>query len=583
MSTEAVRRLRRPGRTPGTVNAGIVVAVLALLLPLILHAATQAPPTAAEFSPNAQQVIRKPPPGTGASSNGTGGAGQGQGKGPGKGPGGGAGPGGSPTPTPPPQGDALECVGPPPYRQIEDPQSPPCRNHWVGNNGGVTAQGVTGSTIYIAVPTPNGYTQEYTALQNFFNDRFEFYGRKVKFEYCSPTAGSGSQGSGDQANQKADAQADAGGCAGDPPPFASTFYQFDNGRYFNTVMACDHHIITVASYTPFDTTYMNQCPGYLYQYPMVAEDMFTHVGDWACSQLVGRKATEPGVDATLKSSKRKFGIFLAPYYADDPIARRSALDSIVNEMNACGAAISENQIIINPVAQTNSGQALDPTSAQNAITQMSRANVSTIFCFCGLFPFGTLARAASSNGYHPEWIATSYGNIDNYPSLVVAAAPADEMQNLFGLTFLPRQINPLLEPYSQAFEQGDPSIGPQTSSADDCYFNQIYRPLLVLMSGIQMAGPHLTQKTFMDALRSTQFPNPITSTHAGAVGVPQNGYSFTDDAAEWWYSNTAQGPYSDDTTAKGAICYVEHGRRYNLGQWPKSAADVFDGTCDSGA
>ena len=59
----AARRLRRPGRTSGLFNLGIALAVLAVLLPLLLNAATSAPPTAAEFSPNATQVIKTPPPG----------------------------------------------------------------------------------------------------------------------------------------------------------------------------------------------------------------------------------------------------------------------------------------------------------------------------------------------------------------------------------------------------------------------------------------------------------------------------------------------------------------------------------------
>src|SRR3954463_6069120 len=70
--------LRRPGRTSGLVNVGIALAALAVLLPLLLNAATSAPPTAAEFSPNASQVIKEAPPGAAATSNGKGGGGSGE-------------------------------------------------------------------------------------------------------------------------------------------------------------------------------------------------------------------------------------------------------------------------------------------------------------------------------------------------------------------------------------------------------------------------------------------------------------------------------------------------------------------------
>jgi hypothetical protein len=579
--------LRRPGRSSGAINLGIAVALLAILLPLLLRAASAAPPTAAEFSPNAQQVIKKAPPGSGGASNGQGGKGSG------------AGPGGhaSPTPTPPatpakllsvPANEVKQCVGPPPLRQIEDPQSPPCIAYWKGDNGGATAPGVTRDAIYVAVPTPNGFKQEYDALANFFNERFEFYDRKLVFEYCSPGAGSDSQGSGDQAHQNADAAQAAAGCGG-PRPFASTFYQFDNGRYYNQEMGCRYKVVTVGSWEPYDTTYMSRCAPYIYNYPMVSQDMFGRLGDWACARLVGRTArwasgtAAPGRPA-LNTTKRNFGIFLAPYTADDPVARRSALDGLVDRLRQCGVKVPESQIIINPVSETQPGQAVDPASASNAIAQMKQANVSSVICLCATFPFGALMRAASSSDYHPEWIGSSFGGLDQVVILELAAAPADELRSLFGLTFAPRQINPLLEPFNAAFEEGDPSLGPQTKSTDYSNFTQIYRPILMLASGLQMAGPHLTPQTFLEGLRKTRFPNPITSIHAGAVGVPQDGYSFTDDAAEWWWSNTARGPYSDDAaTGKGAICYVDGGARHEMGTWGHAEPEDFLGPCDSGA
>ena len=574
------RSLRRPGRAPGAINLGIVLAMLAVLLPWLLHAAAASPPTAAEFAPNAQQVIKKAPPGSGGASNG-------QGKG-----GSGVGPGGHPTTPPPPPppaktlevagNDVLKCVGPPPLRQIEDPQSPPCIAYWKGDNGGATAPGVTRDAIYVAVPTPNGFKTDYEAFAKFFNARFQLYGRKIVFEYCSPAAGADSQGSGDSQNQGADASQAAAGCGG-PRPFASTFYQFDNGRYYNQAMACRYKVVTVGSWEPFDSAYMNECAPYIYNYPMVSQDMFARLGDWSCARLVGRKAQWSG-DAAFQSVKRNFGIFLAPYTADDPVTRRSALNGLVDRLHQCGADVPDSQIIINPVTETAPGQAVDPGSANNAILQMKQAKVSTIFCLCGTFPYGALARAASTNDYHPEWIGSTFGGLDQVVIERLAAAPTDETQHLFGLTFVPREIDPMLEPYNAALAEGDPTIGPKTASTDYSNFTQVYRPLLLLASGLQMAGPKLTATSFRDGLRKARFPNPVTATHAGAVGLPQDGYTFTDDAAEWWWSNNARGPYSDDGAAgKGAYCYLDGGARHLMGTWPHSSPDFFGNSCDTGA
>jgi hypothetical protein len=583
MTAPVHRALRRPGRTSGLVNLGIALTALAVLLPLLLNAATSAPPTAAEFSPNASQVIKQAPPGSAASSNGQGGGGTGEASG--------AGPGSTttvPTKTEEVAGNLLkQCVGPPPERQIEDPQSPPCIAYWAGDNGGATSMGVTRDSIYVAVPTPNGFGAEYKALETFFNKRFQLYGRKIVLEYCSPSAGQDSQGSGDQPRQTADAATAAAGCGG-PKPFASTFYQFDNGPYYNQEMACRYKVVTVGSWEPFDTSYMSACAPYLYTYPMVSQAMFDRIGDWSCAQLVGRRAQWAGGSAgptgpALNTTTRNFGIFLAPYTSDDPVTRRSALNGLVDRMRQCGASIPESQIIINPVGETSPGLAVDPASANNAVLQMKQANVSSAICLCGTFPFGALARAAASNDYHPEWIGSSFGGLDQVVILELAAAPADQLQRLMGVTFAPRQIDPRLEPYNAAFAEGDPTLGAKTASTDYSNFTQVYRPLLMLVSGLQMAGPHLTPQSFLEGLRKTRFPNPITATHAGAVGVPQDGYTFTADAAQWWWSNAARGPYTDDAAGKGAICYVDGGARHDLGTWPKTDPNDFSGTCDSGA
>ena len=571
------RTLRRPGRGPGAVNLLIAIALLALLLPLVLHAATASPPTAAEFSPNAKQVIKQAPPNQAAHVNGTAASAT---------PTPTAGPSATPSPTAPPpsvpENEVKHCVGPPPLRQVEDPQSPPCIAYWKGDNGGATARGVTRDAIYVAVPTPNGFKQDYEAFAAFFNKRFQLYHRKIVFEYCKPKAGDDSQGSGDQANQQIDAAAAANGCEGKPKPFASTFYQFDNGRYYNQEMACRYKVVVVGSWEPYDTSYLSKCAPYTYNYPMVSQEMFGQLGAWACDRLVGHPATW-AKDTALSGATRKFGVFLAPYTNDDPVARRSALAPLVDELRRCGATVPESQIIINPVVESSAapGQAVDPASANNAIIQMKQAKVSTIFCLCATFPFGALTRSASTNAYHPEWVGSTFGNLDQVVIQELAAAPSDQTQSLFGLTFTPRQVNPLLEPFNAALQEGDPTLAAATKSTDYSNFTQVYRPLLMLASGLQMAGPHLTPQTFRDGLRRAAFPNPVTGIHAGAVDVTSNGYTYTHDAAEWWWDNSAKGPYSDDTAqSKGAICYLDGGAR-RRDVWPRQAPRYFTG-CDSG-
>ncbi len=585
MSSVDPRPLRRPGRTPGSVNLGVALTVLAVLLPLLLNAATAAPPTAAEFSPNAQQIIKKAPPGQAAAVNGSG-----EGAAPGPG---GTGPGaGKPTPSPTPvlasappqvaipQNQVKACVGPPPLRQIEDPQSPPCKAYWKGDNGGATSRGVTRDAIYIAVPTPESANAQYSALANFFNKRFQFYGRKIVLEFCGSSGGG--SGSSDQANQIADAALAASGCGG-PKPFASTFYRQNNGAFYMQEMGCRYKTITMGSYSPYDKKYLNNCAPYLYQYPMEADEEFANIGEWACNRLVGKLAQWAGGNDSstppqpLTARKRSFGILLEPFTDTDLVSRRGALDPMVKRLRACGADLLEKDIIVNPVTGD-----FDPSSAQNAMLQLKQDNVTSVICMCNFFSFGTLQRAADSSAYQPEWISSTFGLNDVNSSFVLGAGPPSQMQHTFGLTFQPRMVNPLLNPYNVALAEGDPSQAPDTATTGEAKL-EVYRALLLIASGIQMAGPNLTVDSFRDGLRNTVFPNPITVTHAGAVDVKPDGYSLTADGAEWFYSTTAKGPFSDSGAHPGTACYLFGGERHRLGDWPKGDAPFFSSTCDSGA
>ncbi|MDP9166464.1 MAG: hypothetical protein M3O32_10465, partial [Actinomycetota bacterium] len=333
------------------------------------------------------------------------------------------------------------------------------------------------------------------------------------------------------------------------------------------------------SYSPYDSRFMQRCAPYQFQYPMRVDDEFANIGEWTCNRLAGRLAQWAGnSDATaLSTQKRKFGVLLEPFTDDDPVLRRAALDPIVSRLHACGSDVATKDAIINPVT----GE-FDAPSAQNAMLQLKNDGVTTVLCMCNFFSFGTLQRAALSNVYTPEWISSTFGLMDVNSSFVLSAGPSSELQHTFGVTFQPRMVNPLLNPYNVALQEGDPTQAPDTATTGEAKL-EVYRALLLLASGIQMAGPHLTVQSFGEGLRRTTFPNPITATHAGFVGFEGSGDSMTKDAAEWWYSTNDKGPFTDSGGHPGTVCYLGGGRRYSLGSWPTGNAPFFTGPCDSGA
>jgi hypothetical protein len=127
-----------------------------------------------------------------------------------------------------------------------------------------------------------------------------------------------------------------------------------------------------------------------------------------------------------------------------------------------------------------------------------------------------------------------------------------------------------------AYKETDPTI--QADEATFINLVTLYRSLLLIASGIQMAGSKLTSQTFGSGLQSKPFPNPPDPGHSGAVGFLGPDHGMTNDAAEMWWSETATG--ADGAT--GGMCYVDGGARRTPGSWPRGADPFFTGPCKTG-
>ena len=566
---------RKKRNVSGFFNAAISAVALIVVVPLALQASHEPPPAVAEFAPQVQTQIKQAPSqqssAFGNGKQGTGG--QARGVPP------------TPTPTPPvtdvPQSEVKHCVGNPP-RQTEDPQSPPCVPYWdtSKSNGGATSMGVTADTILLGEPsdcqtsTGSGESaQEYTDLVAFFNKRFQTYGRTVK-PYCLQTG----DGSATQSGQESDADLLAA-----QQPFAATMYRNGAGEYFSPRIGCTHHVISVTYYVlPQPKSYMDQCPGYIYQYMMDQDSQNANLGQWACARLAGGDAVHAAGNDNetppkpMQSLPRKFGVIFEPSYSDEP----GAVQPLLSALSQCGVTVDKRDVLMDPV-QDPTGSALpeDPSQANNAILQMKGDNVTSIFCLCNLYTFGAFTRAADNESYDPEWLVNSYGGLDATVFLQdLGQSPTDQLQHTFGLSFKPREIPIQEEPYYQAMREVDPANAPKGPDSVDVEVDQeVYRDMLVLFSGIQMAGPDLTPQTFAQGLAAAAFPNPDTSTRAGHVGFAGFTYSMTIDGTEFYFGNGQPSPYPDTT---GAICYVNDGKRYSAGSWPRGGDPFFQAPCD---
>jgi hypothetical protein len=516
---------------------------------LALRAAASSPPAIAEFAPQAQQIRQAPQEQTAAFGTARGGAA------------GTASPSPSPQPPVPASGATipLMCVGDPP-RQIDDPQSPPCVTGWQGDNGGATGKGVTKSSITIVYIRQSGNADQITpmlapALRRFFNQRFELYNRQITFAQEDE---SGTMSSQEQSQADQIAAADS--------PFASLRWSDEGGLQYEEELARKGVVASLGFQSYPAEAQLAQYDPYLWSYEMAGDGMLRMLGRWYCAELAGKPAAHAG--PLIRDQPRKLAVVYRPFDADENMP----LDVLQDTLRTCGVQVT-------PVVVRAANDTPDPT----LIAQFQQEHDTSIMCICEGFYYQDLSSAATSQGYFPEWLLSVYSDDTNFAFHFGDGPDPQQAPHAFGLTFQPRQVKLADSPFWWAWRAGDPSATPPSTYLYIFGAETFYESLLEIASGIQMAGPDLTPQNFAAGLHRAVFPNPETPIHAGHVGFANGSHSMTIDAAEWWYDPSAPSPYAAQGDQQGSVCYVEHGRRHELADWPDAPDPFFEGPCDSGA
>ncbi|HVV75740.1 MAG TPA: hypothetical protein VHC43_06850 [Mycobacteriales bacterium] len=540
-------------RTPSLVFGTLTVVLLVLLAALAVTTASTAPPAIAEYAPQSIQQIKKPPPNQSSDFGQLGGAPVGK-------------PSAKPTPTPTPTTTPTktaprlyDCVGTPP-RQIADPQAPPCVASWQGNNGGATSRGVTANEIRVYMPSEVGVGNEYARaikdLETFFNKRFEFYGRTLNLE---PTAtGGGSEPS--ATGTCADIGAQADWVAKQLDVFAAGDDGSDSCWY--NALARNQVISLSGQSTELRKDQQSLAP-YVWSYPMVGEDLISNVGQFVCSQLAGKKAIYSS-NPILKRETRTFGLIVSATLSQVPTPSAP----LVAALAACGVHL-KTTVVVQAQGSDNGAQNSQETAqwtnaSQNAVLKMRTSGVTSVICMCQLQAAAVMSNFASVQGFHPEWIAER--SDQNF--LAQAWSPT-QRNSLLEVSSFPRQISESQTPFEQALNEVDPGFCDCSTSLSFDFGEIGYWQLLLLASGIQMAGPHLTPATFQKALQQTRFPNPASALDEGAVGFANGGHSMENDVTVAWWNQRAQSPVHLDPA--GSWCYALEGRRIRPGHWPRKS------------
>ncbi|MGK2949459.1 MAG: ABC transporter substrate-binding protein [Acidimicrobiales bacterium] len=381
-----------------------------------------------------------------------------------------------------------------PDRQAQipgDPYSPPCIT-FSGTNGGATHKGVTGDTIKVAfrvlnergfqqtladlagaslVDSPATVQNTVSAMAEYFNERFELYGRKIEIAFYD---GQGSNTTELLGGGRDKAEADAITVAEEIGAFAdlsATSEPYAGALAKRGVIG-------------FGTPYLSRA--WHEQRAPFAWSLATDgsiVSELAAEYQVKRLYDKPAVHASgnggdgkpLKNRPRKFAT-LAPensWYQEsvqnaEAIIRKAGKEPGINFKYVLDLATMSNQ-------------------ATGIIDTFKRANVTTIVCGCDPILPVFLSGVANRAQYYPEFIivGTALTDADIVAQLWNPAFAA----NAFGVSSLNGFVPPTQTIAYAAYK---------SVRSDEPAFSVdlIYYQMYMLAIGLQGAGPNLNPATF---------------------------------------------------------------------------------------
>ena len=477
-------------------------------------------------------------------------------------------PGGTPAagsaPTRPQAGpaSAAAAVGPCAGRKAQvpgDAYSPPCMA-FSGGNGGATSKGVTADSIVVgarigglpdfsSAPGDSGPAATFridaeeirrtmTALAEYFNSRFQFYGRKLKLEFF--------EGKGDyvtelQGGGQEQVEADAVKVAEEIKAFAEIM---GFTAPYGDALARRGVVNFGAPY--MSAEWLAARRPYIWSPATDCTFIQETVSDYVNKRVARRPAAHAG--GALKGKPRTIAVVAPenPWY-------QQCVDAGERVAKAAGNP-NQARIAYKLDFATLSNQ------AASVIAKLRSENITTVICGCDpAFPIFLTAKA-EEQGYQPEWIVTGAALVD--VDVLGQLYQQDQWSRAFGVSFL-GTLQPLRASYGyNAFKAVRPNEEP--SALVDILYYQMY----LLAIGVQMAGPDLTPESFERGM----YAYPGGSGPVGTWGFTPGRYTPTLDAREiYWDRNRT----SQQNGEKGAYAETEPGRRYRPGQWPSGDPAVF--------
>jgi hypothetical protein len=439
------------------------------------------------------------------------------------------------------------CTGP----QVPgDPYSPPCLS-FSGDNGGATSRGVTGSTIKVAIRVTSdpGFQQTLAqiggaqfadsqsdvnrtilGLADYFNRKFQFYGRKLKFVFykgqgsiTNELLGGGQQQASDDALKVATGLKAFADMSSVTEPYADALSR-DKVMNFG------------APY--LSQQWMQQRAPYSWSVATDCTSVSEASAEIAVRQLVGKPASFAG--PALAHTTRKIAV-IAP---DNPWYQQCVANAD-RIFRAAGDPVPLN-IPYQLDLATLSNQ------AASIVSKLKADGITTVACGCDPILPVYLTQRADQQNYFPEWSVIGVALTDQ--DIVGQLFDQKEWAHAYGVTYqgptLPYQATLGYAAYKEVRHDEPAQI-----------VDIIYAQMYMLALGIQLAGPDLTPANFERGMRlygggTGEF---------GTWGFPPGHFTPTLDGAEIYWDPNKTSPYNGKQGA-----YVVSSRRYMLTAWPRT-------------
>jgi hypothetical protein len=383
--------------------------------------------------------------------------------------------------------------------------------------------------------SPDAIERTAFGLIDYFNSRFQMYGRKLKLV---PFQGRGQLtteilgGGQDAANN------DAIKVANEVKAFADVSAL---SQPYSDALARQKVLAFGAPY--MSREWFTKRRPYVWSLTPDCTTLAELLADHGNKRIYGRPARHAGGD--LKDQPRKIAI-LAP---DNP-EYQQCVDASERILEREGNSYAARESYTLDIASLSS-------QAASIVAKLRSQGITSVACGCDpILPVFLTAKAREQNWF-PEWLVlgTALTDID----IVGQFYDSEEWRHAFGVSGL-GGLQPLRDSLGyhayKAVRSDEPAV------AVDLLYYQLY----LIVIGIHMAGPNLTPATFEQGM----FAYPGGNGPIGRWRFGPQDYTPTDDGREIWWDPDA---ISIQNGEPGA--YRSNGKRYGVGEWPRGEADVF--------